>query len=235
MAINRNRPKRLLARQKIPLDNTKLVILYITGYLKLPIEVVLRRNFGRQYFHIFIFISGGFLMLVKFKFIFIRYLGDLEKFRYEWLKLVQEDYLWYFFAFIFIGFGILRMREVYFLPNIPGKSSLDDGDVFPIFKNPERAAKFFEPLIFLIPGILMNTMEVKTNLGTLFVVSSLAFSLNNFLAYSMAEVITDDMKDQQVTGEAIAESVAPIEGKNYDEDGFVIDERDSTGEINEVK
>lgn len=204
--------RQVLSRRNVLLETIQDFFLKIASYPRLLIEVFLRKNFGVRYFSTSAVTIVGLMLLIyplmSRGIISIFSRSSVSK---SHSNLLTDFGLWYLFVFAFLYFSFRRWQEVRRNPSVFdfAKVSLYAGDVHPFFydfKIGDRSFSirtieiYLEAAPFFIAGLLL--WAVGQNLGLLFIVASVCYSISYAATYKKGDNFVMDLIDDILYNEA---------------------------------
>lgn len=207
--------REMYGRQNMLKSYALTFLLGISSPFRLILEPFLRKHMGERYFSSFNVITVGIVLLI------IPFMGQgtlLMWYRYsqyDGYSNMLIDFLlkyttWYAFVFAFLYYSNIRRIEIKRDPSVFdfGKFSLSSGRIHPFFFKLKIGGRSFtireietlvEPGLFFIGGLLLYLFG--QNVGLLFIISSIVYSLSYFGAYYKGDNFVMDLIDDGIVSE----------------------------------
>jgi hypothetical protein len=226
--------RNVMRRRSVVLERFYDFVVGMASIPRMMLEVFIRRNFGERYFKLPVALF--FAVLIYFLPALIHFIelllfdmsgGYDDEFLERPMQIKKSGinpYLtWYIYIAAFIGFSILRYREVRRNPSVFdfARYSLYGGDINPIFYKVKILGKtpsvrtvetYLEPLPFLLLGVLLWLLGQK--LGILLTVFSLFYSFSYMAAYYAGDNFVMDKIDQKIISEELSATFLRGEHEN---------------------
>lgn len=185
------------------------LMMKLSSYPKLIIEVVLRKNFGRRYFSLTSALTVLILILAIPVFSH-RLTSFIGKYYGESSGFWEIYGTWYVYAVIYAYFAFRRWLEVKYSPSAFDftKFSLYAGDIDLRFSKIDFFGKpdiriietLFEPALYFVFGGLLYFL-LGQNVGMLFMVCSVFYSISYRAAYKQGDDFILDKIDEALMNE----------------------------------
>lgn len=199
-----------LTRRNLLWEKILDFFLSIASYPRLLFEVFIRKNFGIRYLNyasaLTAFCLFALLPLVadniKDAFFQLRYFRNSSAQDGFWLRYAT----WYAFLGVFAYFAYKRIGEIKHQPSVFdfAKVSNYPGDIDPRFWtlwnrkwNIRQIETFVEPMLFLVPGLVLYYI-LGQNVGMLLIIVSGIYSLSYMAAYHKGDNYIMDMIDKMI-------------------------------------
>ena len=191
----------------------------ISSWLRLLLEVFIRKNMGERYFSFSSSIIVAVLLaLLPFQ------IAEVHRFfsgDFSFWQVIGRNILWYLYLIAFLYHADLRRREVKRLPSVFdfARFSLSTGNIHPQFYNfsidgttpsVRTIETLLEPAFFFIIGLLLAI--IGQSLGILLIVCSIIYSLSYVAAYHLGDNFVMDTIDEMICNEELV--AAFVEGRD---------------------
>jgi len=182
-------------------------LINFTAYPRLVIEVFIRKNFGERYFTL------ATAQLVLIGLIVIPVFNTKSYIHMDWSTFLVHYATWYLFIAAYYVFSVRREREIKREPSVFefGKYSLYSGDIDPRFyringgkTNIRKIETSYEPLLFLIPGIVLAL--IGQPLGWLLITCSFCYAAGSSAAYKLGDDFVMNTIDEMIFNEELEET-----------------------------
>jgi hypothetical protein len=178
----------------------------ISFWLRIPIEVITRRNMGERYFNILLSSVIGAALIIT-PFYFSRGYSSTD-----FSMLFGMFGTWLAYTILYLVSMRNRWREIRKLPSVwdMKRFSLSEGSPHPFFRNinipgvrttPRLVSTVLEPGVFLLAGIILSVMDQP--IGAVFIACAIVYSLGYVGAYYLAEHFIMDKIDEMICNEEL--------------------------------
>jgi hypothetical protein len=188
---------------------------------RIPIEMLIRKNFGERYFSLFLSVVIG-VALFAYPSLFNNYNRYGETDTGTLLKYYST---WYLYAVVYTYCLFKRWQEVRHEPSVFdfARFSLSNGKIHPFFinltnaeqPNIRRIETLYEPGVFFIGGAILAYFSQP--IGFLFLVCAVVYSLGYVAAYAKGDDFVMDIIDNMICNQELSETF--VEG-NESPTGF---------------
>ncbi len=186
---------------------------------RVPIEMLIRKNFGERYFGLYVSVVIG-LFLLAYPFLSSKYNlhGEMDA-----ATLLQYFGTWYLYTATYIYCLFKRYREVRREPSVFdfARFSLSTGTIHPFFTerflkdgkvNFRRIQTLAEPGVFFIAGAILSFLSQP--IGYLLFICSIVYSLGYVAAYTKGDEFVMDKIDEMICNREL--SATFVDGNESD-------------------
>lgn len=187
------------------------LFLSLSYWFRIPIEMLIRKNFGERYFNLLLSVVIGIIFL-GFP---IFYMNDLNS-RPTFAEAVLTFSTWYIYSFYYCYCVYKRWDEVAHEPSVFdfAKFSMSTGDFLEIIKlirkpdgmpfNSRTVQIYIEPGAFFIGGVILALFQQP--LGYLFISCAVVYSLGYEAAFHLGDNFMMDQIDEMLCNQDLADA-----------------------------